>query len=366
MMRSALFSITMDHMTQSSVRFKDTGLSVGFLARGARASITDVPGVTVGHRTRIEGDSVRTGVTIIDPGVPDLFREKLPAAVYVGNGFGKMAGTTQIEELGTLETPIALTNTHSVGTVMSALIELTIESSPNMKPYETVNAVVGETNDGMLNAIHERSVTEADVRAAYDARTAEVAVGNVGAGTGTRAFSWKGGIGTSSRLLSIGKERYTLGVLVQTNFGGSLSMLGVPLGTLLGKDDYSQVRDEQPDGSCMIVVATDAPLSARQLKRIAKRAFLGIIRTGSVAAHGSGDYSVAFSTSRAGIEGVNDAGPCLSDRELSGFFLAAADATEEAVYDALFAAETMTGRDGYALEALPQAETLAHLMAARS
>lgn len=343
-------------MKSETRTFGSLGLPVGFLPQGARNSITDVDGVLVGHVTRIEGEDVRTGVTVIDPGTSALFRNPLPAGVYVGNGFGKIAGTTQIEELGILETPIALTNTLAVGPVMRGLVDIVIRATPDLKPYETVNAVVGETNDGMVNAIHADTITKADVERAYESRSADVAVGSVGAGTGTRAFSWKGGIGTSSRKIVVGDSTYTLGVLVQTNFGGSLRILGVPVGQVLRKDDYGAIKDALPDGSCMIVVATDAPLSARQLKRVAKRAFLGIIRTGSIAAHGSGDYSIAFSTSRAGVEGSGDTAATLPDSSLNSLFLAAADATEESVYDALFSAETITGRGGTVLEALPKEE----------
>jgi len=305
----------------------------------------------VGHTTLIRGSDIRTGVTIIDPGVKDLFRNKLPAAIYVGNGFGKLAGITQVEELGTLEAPLALTNTLAVGVVVRGLVDLTIAHTPDLKPYETVNVVVGETNDGMLNAIHKDVVIAKDVFDAYDARSSDVKVGNVGAGTGTRCFSWKGGIGTSSRIVAIGRKRFTVGVLVQTNYGGTLSILGAPVGERLGASDFKEFL--KPDGSCMIVLATDAPFSARDLKRIAKRAFFGMIRTGSIASHGSGDYAIAFSTDRSG--------QALPDEALNPFFLAAADATEEAIYDALFAAETMKGRGGAVLEALPKERVLAML-----
>lgn len=331
------------------MRFKDL-FTVGFLPSGERGSICDVEGVRVGHLTKIEGVDVRTGVTVVDPGAKNLYRNKLPAAVYVGNGYGKLAGSTQVEELGTLEAPIALTNTLAVGPVLRGVVDVVIKNTPDLKPTETINVVVGETNDGILNTIHTNTITSADTEAAYRACSTNVAGGNVGAGTGTRAFSWKGGIGGASRVVMIGGKKYTIGILIQTNFGGSLTILGVPIGTLLGKNDFADILP-LPDGSCMIVVATDAPFSARQLKRLAKRAFLGLIRTGSIVAPGSGDYVIAFSTNRAGVEG-SEAGACLPDSDLTPFFLGAVEAAEEAVYDALFCAETLSGR-GNTLEALP-------------
>jgi len=347
-------------MNERMKRFHQYGFPVGVLPTGPRNAISDVAGVLVGHSTRIENTDTRTGVTIVDPGTQNLFRDKLPAAVYVGNGFGKMAGTTHIEELGTLETPIALTNTLAVGPVLRALVDIVIRETKDLTPTETINAVVGETNDGFLSDIHADSIGKKDVEEAYRSRSAEFPVGNVGAGTGTRAFAWKGGVGTASRVVSLSGRSYVLGVLVQTNFGGSLRILGAPIGESLGASDFRDLV-KRPDGSCMIVVATDAPLTARQLKRVAKRAFFGIIRTGSIAAHGSGDYALAFSIDRSGIEGAGNVGNCLPDAVLDAFFLAAADATEEAVYDALFAAETMTGREGNTLQALPKEEVLEYL-----
>lgn len=344
-----------------SKRFIDFGFLVGFLQPGLKNTISDVPGITVGHVTKIHGDRIRTGITLIDPGVENLFQKKLPAAIYVGNGFGKLTGTTQLTELGTLETPIALTNTLAVGPVMRGIVDLVLHTASHIAPHETINAVVGETNDGFLNDIHADTIAAIDVEDAFRARSSAVDVGAIGAGTGTRAFSWKGGIGMSSRIVPAQDKKYVLGVLVQTNFGGSLHILGVPIGDMFGKSDFGDEGREKPDGSCMIVVATDAPLSARQLERVAKRAFFGIVRTGSIAAHGSGDYAIAFSTDRSGLEGLGAAGICLSDSMLNHFFLAAADAVEEAVYDALFAAETRTGRDGNTLEALPKDKVIAIL-----
>ena len=314
--------------------------------------LSDVPGVLVGHVTLIEGEDIRTGVTLVDPGTKALFRNKLPAAVAVGNGFGKLTGTTQIEELGTLETPIALTNTLAVGPVLRGLVDLTLARNPGMEEFETVNGVVGETNDGRVNRIHANVIKSEHVVEAAQNASKDFALGCVGAGTGTRAFSWKGGIGTASRRVKVTDCEYTFGALLQTNFGGELTILGVPVGRELGKSDLP-LPEIKPDGSCMIVLATDAPLTARQLKRIASRAFLGLARTGSVMAHGSGDYAVAFSTSRNGVEGSGQKGACLNDNELTQFFLAAVETVEESVYDALFVAKTTKGRDGQVLEELP-------------
>ncbi len=363
-------------------RFREYGFAPGLLNPGPRNLITDVAGVRVGHRTIREGEEVRTGVTVVDPGVPELFRRKLPAAIAVGNGFGKLAGYTQVEELGTLETPVALTNTLAVGPVMRGLVNLTLAHTPDLQPAETINAVVGETNDGLLNAIHRDVVGPADVELAYEARTDWPALGCVGAGTGTRAFSWKGGIGSASRRVPVGEACFTVGVLVQANFGGALRIMGVPVGQLLGSTSFDRflpapaaptasvlsptpltLLPTAPDGSCMIVLATDAPLTARQLKRVARRSLLGLAVVGAVMAHGSGDYAVAFSTSRAGLEGESSNGPgsCLPDARLDPFFLAACEAVEESVYDALFCAETTQGRGGMVLERLP-VETVVELL----
>jgi len=332
--------------TKNKKRFSDYGFFVnrGYLKSGKLNSISDVPGVTVGHVTKIKGTDVRTGVTVIDPGVKNLFRNKLQCAIHVGNGYGKMAGTTQVEELGTLETPVALTNTLAVGPAMRGLINLTIKQTSDLKPTESINAVVGEVNDGMLNDIRLNSISPSDVVAAYLAKSKKFALGNVGAGTGTRCFSWKGGIGTASRIIKVGQNKFTVGVLTQTNFGGSLNIFGVPLGKIFGKTDFV-IEKDLPDGSCINVIATDAPLSARQLKRLAKRAPMGLARTGSVMATGSGDYAIAFTTNRSVKE--------ISDNNLNNFFLAVVESVEESVYDALFAANTMQGRNRNILEQLP-------------
>lgn len=324
-------------------RFRDYGFISGLLPTGAHNLISDVANVEVGHVTKVEGSDIRTGVTIVDPGIANLFRNKLPAAVAVGNGFGKMAGTTQIEELGTLETPIALTNTLAIGPVLRGVIDLTLQNTPDLKPFETVNAVVGETNDGIVNAIHKNSITSEDAARAYADKRKDFALGCVGAGTGTRAFSWKGGIGSASRVVSLDNKEYTVGALVQTNFGGNLTIMGVPVGQKLGTTDFDTFINT-PDGSCMIVLATDAPLTERQLRRLAKRGLLGMAKTGSVMANGSGDYAIAFSIDRAGS---------IDDDKITPFFLAAVEAVEESIYDALFLAETTNGRDGQRLEALP-------------
>ena len=311
----------------------------------------------MGHRTLVEGDGIRTGVTVVDPGTPRLFHDKLPAAVAVGNGFGKLTGVTQINELGTLETPIALTNTLAVGPAMQGLVELVLRITPGIGATATVNAVVGETNDGIVNDIHRIVVTPGDVAAAHAARTRAFALGSVGAGTGTCAFGWKGGIGSASRRVRHGRRTFTVGALLQTNFGGALTIMGVPVGEMLGRTDFDKFRAPRGDGSCMIILATDAPLSARQLSRVARRAMIGLGRTGSILGHGSGDYAVAFSTNRAGIEGAGG-GDCLPDTALNPFFLAAVEVVEESVLDSLFTATTVTGRDGNTLQQLPVARVV--------
>ena len=331
-------------------RFFEYGFRVGFLNAGALRSIADVQGVTVGHVTKVEGSDVRTGITLVDPGVKNLYHDKIPAAFYAGNGTGKVAGISQIEELGTLEAPIALTTTLSAGTVTQGMVALAL-SSEKLESIQTVNVFVGECNDGILNNIHKNSLAESDVKIAYENRKPDFEIGNVGAGTGTRLFSWKGGIGTASRLVTVNGGTYTVGALVQTNYGGALEILGVPVGKLFSKTDYEGIVPDT-DGSCMIVLATDAPLTARQLKRLAKRAFMGLAKTGTIMRTVSGDFALAFTTSRVGLEGSGAIGQCLADADLTGPFLAAAESVEEAVYDALFAAETMRGRSGNVLEAI--------------
>lgn len=341
---------------ESKPRPRDAGLHVGILPTGPLNAITDVAGVAVGHHTLRRGDDVRTGVTAVLPHGGNLFQEKVPAAVEVGNGFGKLAGVTQIAELGHLETPIVLTNTLAVGTAVRAVVQYTL-NQPGNEDVRSVNAVVGETNDGFLNDIRGMHVSEADVLAAIRAaRPGDVEEGTVGAGTGTVCFGYKGGIGTSSRRLPADLGGHTVGVLVQTNFGGILTVNGAPVGRELGQFWLSGYVDDDAGGSCMLVVGTDAPLCARNLGRLAKRSLFGLARTGSVMNNGSGDYVVAFSTAyripHAGQQ-ETPASPLLANDQVSPLFLAAAEATEEAVYNSLFAASTVTGRDGHTVEALP-------------
>ncbi len=339
-------------------RLRDFGIAPGVLPPGPLNAITDVAGVRVGHVTLIEGDSIRTGVTAILPHGGNIFQQKVPAAIYVGNGFGKLAGYTQVRELGTIETPIVLTNTLSVPVAVKALIDYTL-SLPGNEDVRSVNAVVGETNDGRLNDIRGQHVTEAHVlQAIHSATDGSVAEGNVGAGTGTVCFGWKGGIGTASRRLPEAAGGYTVGVLVQTNFGGVLQIDGLPVGKMLGRYYMSRMLEDGADGSCMIVVATDAPLDARNLERLAKRAILGLARTGGIASNGSGDYVIAFSTDAALRVPYQPDSPLLEQRVLhndflSPLFLAAVEATEEAILNSLFMAQTMTGHKGRTIEALP-------------
>jgi D-aminopeptidase len=346
-------------------RARELGLAPGVFEPGPLNAITDVAGVTVGHTTLIEGDQVRTGVTVIVPHAGNVFQDKVPGAVFVGNAFGKLAGSTQVDELGTIETPVALTNTLSVSAAVQGLVRWTLDQAGN-EQVRSVNALAGETNDGGLNDIRGQHVRAEHVIAALRAATGgPVQEGSVGAGTGTQAFSWKGGIGTASRRLAARYGGYTLGVLVQTNFGGVLTMGGAPVGKLLGKYAYmpaTQARlpvsesNERGDGSCMIVVATDAPVDARDLKRIAARAVFGLARTGSSFSNGSGEFAIAFSTApglrtRFGSS-ATQARTLLPTDGISPLFEAALEATEEAVYNSLLRATTVTSRFGTA-EALP-------------
>jgi D-aminopeptidase len=372
-------------------RIRDLGVEPGVLPPGPLDAITDVAGVRVGHETVVEGDSVRTGVTAILAHGGNLFQEKVPAAVYVGNGFGKAAGFLQVQELGTLETPIVLTNTLAVGTAVQAVAAWTLEQ-PGNGAARSVNAVVGETNDGGLNDIRSFPVTADRVRRAIAAaRGGPVAEGSVGAGTGTQALGWKGGIGTASRRLPEALGGWTVGALVQSNFGGVLAIDGVPVGELLGRYAYREVLEaerepgspdgaadgaaaaamagaaEAPggaavpgegDGSCMIVLATDAPLSARNLERLAKRAVLALGRVGSFMSNGSGDFVIAFSTARENRRPHEAEDDVLTVRDLrndetSPLFLAAVEAVEEAIYNSLLRAETVTGHEGRTAEAIP-------------
>jgi D-aminopeptidase len=350
-------------------RARDVGIEPGVFAPGPLNAITDVDGVRVGHVTLDRGDNIRTGVTAILPHGGNLFQERVAGAVFVGNAFGKLAGSTQVEELGTIETPIILTNTLSVGTAVEAVVAHTIRQKDN-ESVRSVNALVGETNDGGLNDIRGQHVRREHVWEAIDsARAGPVAEGCVGAGTGTACFGWKGGIGTSSRVLPERFGGYRLGALVQTNFGGVLTIAGAPVGKELGRHEFmpgpSRRRaaiqtgpaPEGPSGgSCMIVVATDAPLDARDLKRLAARAIFGLARTGSSYSNGSGDYAIAFTTSMELRSRPGETQPIprriLPTDAVSPLFQAALEATEEAVYNALLTATTTTG-SGRTLEAIP-------------
>lgn len=357
------FSSDSNGSDQTRSRVRDLGIRPGVLHPGTHNSITDVAGVQVGHRTIIEGDDVRTGVTIIRPHAGNPFRERVPAAIYVGNGFGKLVGITQVRELGELESPIALTNTLSVHTVADALADYVL-SLPGNEEVRSINPVVGETNDSRLNDIRKKAVARDHVMEAITAaRAGPVEEGNVGAGTGTQAFGFKGGIGTSSRLLPKKLGGYTVGVLVQSNFGGILAVNGAPVGEKLGVHYLAGENLDPTDGSIMIVVATDAPLDARNLERLAKRAFMAIARTGGFASNGSGDYGIAFSTHPEVRIDLNrtaatDQVTLLRNSEMTPLFLAAVEATEEAILNSLFQARTMTGVNGNTVPSLPLDQTL--------
>lgn len=337
---------------QPAKRPRDYGIRFGVMPTGPLNAITDVPGVRVGQVTLRQGQNVRTGVTAILPHDGNLFQQKVPAAIYIGNGFGKLTGYSQVEELGTLETPIVLTNTLSVPSAADAVIDYTLAQSGNER-VRSLNPVVGETNDGFLNDIRGRHVTKRHVLDALrNAKSGPVEEGNVGAGTGTVCFGFKGGIGTASRKLPLSLGGYTVGVLVQTNFGGVLQIAGVPVGVALGQYDFK----DKLDGSCMMVIQTDAPLDARNLKRLAKRAFMGLARTGGIASNGSGDYVIAVSSgSRIPHETGSpfDEQKVLRNEVVSPLFMAAIEATEEAIINSLFAAQTMTGDQGHEIKALP-------------
>lgn len=336
-------------------RARDLGVAPGIFPPGQRNAITDVKGVSVGQVTIIEGDSVRTGVTAILPHEGNWFRDRVPAALHVGNGFGKLLGVTQLRELGELETPILLTCTLCVWKAADALVQWLLER-PDMEQVRSINPVVGETNDGSLNAIRARPIRAEHVRAALENAGANVEEGSVGAGTGTVAFGWKGGIGTSSRVLAPTLGGWTVGVLVQSNFGGILQILGAPVGKELGRYSFQrETGGERGDGSIMMVIATDAPLSDRNLERLAGRAMMGLARTGSFASNGSGDYAIAFSTHRA-VRRAFDARRLslneLANEETSALFEAVVEATEEAIYNSILKATTVIG-NGRTVEAIP-------------
>jgi len=339
-------------------RARDLGVKPGVFPTGRNNAITDVAGVRVGHATVNRGDSIRTGVTAILPHEGNAFLDRVPAALHVGNGFGKLLGATQLNELGELETPILLTCTLCVWNAADALVGWMLEQ-PGMENVRSINPVVAETNDGTLNAIRSRPIGAADVRAAIVAASGgPVAEGSVGAGAGTIAFGWKGGIGTSSRVLPASLGGWTLGVLVQSNFGGILQVLGAPVGRELGQYAFkreTQTPAERGDGSIVMIVATDAPLSDRNLRRLAARAIMGLSRTGSSAANGSGDYVIAFSTSpkvRRAFTATRLTTEEVANESMSGLFEAAVEATEEAIYNSLFQATTVTG-SGHTAEAIP-------------
>lgn len=329
-------------------RLRDLGIQIGVMPPGLQNAITDVPGVRVGHCTLRSGNNIRTGVTAILPHAGNPFRQKVPAAIVVGNGFGKLVGLSQVEELGTLETPIVLTNTLSVFTAADAIVQYVL-SLPGNSDVRSINPVAGETNDGLLNDIRARAVTGDDVlQAIRAARSGPVEEGSVGAGTGTRCFGFKGGIGTASRSLPDSVGPHTIGVLVQSNFDGLLTVGGAPVGKELDRPvvEVPNTKADQ-DGSCMIVVATDAPLDARQLKRLARRALFGLAGTGSSMAHGSGDYVIAFSTQ------IAERDKSLRDEQLSPIFQAVREATEEAILNSLLRATTTTGFQGRTVPAIP-------------
>jgi D-aminopeptidase len=355
---------------QNRPRSRDLGIAPGAGQPGMLNAITDVTGVRVGHTTLVSGDTIRTGVTAVLPHGGNLFRQKVPGAVFVGNAFGKLAGSTQVEELGTIESPIVLTNTLSVGTAIEATVRWTI-AQPGNESVRSVNALVGETNDGGLNDIRGLHVTREHVTAAIaSAREGPVEEGAVGAGTGTIAFGWKGGIGTSSRVITQAGEAWIAGVLVQSNYGGRLTIGGVPVWRhLFIRSDPvrpPEAAAADADGSCMIVVATDAPLDARDLKRLAARAIYALARTGSTFSNGSGDFAIAFST-HPSLRSAGTAGPqartILPTDDVSGLFEAVMDATEEAVYNSLLKA-TDTKSAGRTVPAIP-IEELKALLAKR-
>ena len=352
-------NIKTSHAESSPMRARDAGIKIGILETGALNAITDVKGVKVGHRTLHTGTNTHTGVTVILPHDGNLMTNKVPAGLYVANGYGKMAGISQIMELGEIETPIALTNTLNVSTAMSGLIGWTLAQNGN-ENVRSVNAVVGETNDGYLNDIRARHITPNHVRDALNAaKGGLVEEGAVGAGAGTVAFGWKGGIGTSSRVLPMGLKGYTVGVLVQSNFGGVLNVDGHRVGEKLGQFFLKDEIDKgDADGSIMIVVATDAPLSDRNLTRLAKRAINGLARTGASMSNGSGDYVIAFSTHQD-VRRTGQISPSIEtpNGDMSALFQAVAEATEEAILNSLFMAVDVEGHRG-TIKALPVDEVI--------
>ena len=363
----SLFACIQNHCysQQTKSRARELGISIGILPTGKWNAITDVPGVKVGHTSIIQDKHIRTGVTAIIPHEGNIFQDKVAAAVYVGNGFGKMMGISQIQELGNIETPILLTNTLNAPKVADALIDYMI-NLPGNERVKSVNSVIGETNDGGLNDIRGRHVQAQHVlQALQQAKSGPVAEGNVGAGVGTETLGFKGGIGTASRKLPASKGGYTVGVLVQSNFGGVLQINGAPVGREL--QNFYMMEKKEPykaDGSCMIVIATDAPLSSRNLERLAKRSYISFGNVGGFSSNGSGDYSIAFSTHPAVRVPYNNKNQIelttqdVHNDELSALFMAVWEATEEAIINSMFMAEDMTGINNRTVKALPIKETL--------
>lgn len=361
---SLIFSLTITTSNLYSQRLRDYGIVPGVFKTGKENAITDVKGVTVGHVTCVVGDSIRTGVTAIVPHQDNVFRNKVPAAIYIGNGFGKLAGYTQVQELGNIETPIILTNTLSVAAGLDGLITYTLQQ-PGNENVRSVNGIVGETNDSQLNHISARYVTpEIVLQAIENAKDGPVEEGAVGAGTGTSAFGYKGGIGTSSRVLPKSLGGYTVGVLVQSNYGGVLEIAGVPVGPLLGKYSYKKDVLQDVDGSCMMVVITDAPVDSRNLERIAKRAVLGLAKTGGIASNGSGDYVIAMSVCPDNL--INEqsslyTSSVLHNGAMSSLFLATIEATAEALWNSMFMAQTTKGYKGKVVPQIP-VEEIVHML----
>ena len=358
LIQSILTLLIINNWAQSQkIRPREMGLEIGLFQTGKWNAITDVNGVKVGHETIIQGDNVRTGVTIIVPHEGNLFKDKVMAAVYVTNGFGKALGFTQVEELGTIETPIGLTNTLNIFSVANAIVDYMIINNPNIR---SVNPVVGETNDSGLNDIQGRHVSKNHVfNAIKNAKAGSVLEGSIGAGTGTRALGFKGGIGTSSRVLPIEAGGFTVGVLVQTNFGGSLMINGAPVGRELKKSPFfSSIPYDEDEGSCMIIIATDAPLSNRNLKRMAKRVDHAFGRVGAYSSNGSGDYAIIFSTSKPqSSDKKSFTRKEIKNNSMNGLFMATVEATEEAIINSLFMAETVSSKYGK-MEELPIDETM--------
>lgn len=364
-----IFILAMSSSTlYSQKRIRDYGIEIGIFKPGKFNAITDVPGVRVGHKTIIEGSDIRTGVTAILPHSGNIFANKVPAAIYSGNGFGKLAGYTQVKELGNIETPIILTNTLSISAGLDALITYTLAQEGN-ENIGSVNGVVGETNDAGLNDIRARVVKPKDIlEAISNSASGPVEEGGVGAGTGTICFGFKGGIGTSSRLLPQTLGGYTVGVLVQSNYGGVLEIVGVPIGKILGKFDFKKHVDITADGSCMMVVITDAPITSRNLERIAKRAMMGIAKTGGIASNGSGDYVIAISVAKENL--IDETTAVYAPKELhnhsmSALFLATIEATEEALINSLFMSKTTTGFKDRTVDQLPVKQVVKEIKKAK-